>query len=156
MIPVLSLDQVAHVIALATAPAFLLGAVVNFLALLTDRMARVTDRMQVLHEIEDGDERRARLRSAMPRLRRRGRLLHASMLLSIGSGGVTALVVVIAFLGALTSIQVEAAVAVLFVASLLLFVASLWLLGHEALVALGELGQPPPASPHSPRRQTSL
>ena len=141
MIPTLSLDQVAHVIALATAPAFLLGAVVNLLAVLTGRMGRVIDRARALHGIESGDERHARLKADMPRLRRRGRLLHTSMLLSIGSGGVTALVVVIAFLGALTGVQVEATVAVLFVVSLLLFVASLWLLGHEALVALGEFKQ---------------
>jgi hypothetical protein len=35
MVQTLSLDEIAHVIALATAPAFLLGGIVAFLSLLT-------------------------------------------------------------------------------------------------------------------------
>lgn len=134
----LTLNEVAHVIGLATAPAFLIGAVMSFISLLMGRMARVVDRVRVLDEIDDADEKRARLKTDMPRLRKRARLIHASMIVLIVSGFCTASVMIIAFLGALTDHNVEVAVAVLFVAALVLFCTALWLLAHEALVALGE------------------
>ncbi len=134
----LSLDEVAHVIALATAPAFLIGSVVSFLVLLIGRMARIIDRVRVLDEIDHMDEKRARLKSDLPRLRRRAHLLHAAMLMTIVSGVLTALVMVIAFIGALTNYDVEAVIAVMFVASLVLFSISLCLLAHETMIALRE------------------
>ncbi len=83
MVQTLSLDEIAHVIALATAPAFLLGGIVAFLSLLTGRMARIVDRVRALDEIDDQDQRRVHLKADMPRLRRRAKLIHASMSPSI-------------------------------------------------------------------------
>jgi hypothetical protein len=68
MVQTLSLDEIAHVIALATAPAFLLGGIVAFLSLLTGRMARIVDRVRALDDIDDQDQRRAHLKADMPRL----------------------------------------------------------------------------------------
>jgi hypothetical protein len=138
MVQTLSLDEIAHVIALATAPAFLLGGIVAFLSLLTGRMARIVDRVRALDDIDDQDQRRAHLKADMPRLRRRAKLIHASMSLSILSAVVIALLVVIAFLGALVGFESEILIATLFVLSLLAFVAALCLLVHEAILALGE------------------
>ena len=138
MVQTLSLDEIAHVIALATAPAFLLGGIVAFLSLLTGRMARIVDRVRALDEIDHQDQRRAHLKADMPRLRRRAKLIHFSMSLSIFSAVVIALLVVIAFLGALVGFESEILIATLFVLSLLAFVAALWLFVHEAVLALGE------------------
>src|SRR4028118_1452302 len=132
MVQTLSLDEIAHVIALATAPAFLLGGIVAFLSLLTGRMARIVDRVRALDEIDDQDQRRARLKADMPRLRRRATLIHFSMSLSILSAVVIALLVVIAFLGALVGFESEILIATLFVLSLLAFVAALCLLDRKS------------------------
>ncbi len=134
----LSLSEISHVIALATAPAFLLGGTVAFLTLLASRMSGIVDRVRALNDIDDHDQRRAQLKSDMPVLRRRARLIHLSMSLSILSGVTTALLVAITFIGALFDLQLETLIATLFVLTLLLFMASLCLLVREAIIALGE------------------
>jgi amino acid transporter len=134
----LSLEEVSHVIALATAPAFLLGGVITFLTLLVGRMARVIDRARALHEIDEQDEKRAHLKADMPLLRRRARLIHFSMWLSIGSGIATALLIVVAFLGALFNVTLEATITTLFVLALALFMAALAVLAREAIMTLHE------------------
>ena len=137
MLHPLSLSEISHVIALATAPAFLLGGIVGFLTLLVSRMARIMDRVRFLDEIDEQD-RRARLKADLPLLRRRAKLIHLSMTLSIASGVTTALLVVIAFLGALLDLQLEMLIASLFVLSLLSFVAALCIMVQEAVIALRE------------------
>jgi hypothetical protein len=137
MLHPLSLSEISHVIALATAPAFLLGGIVGFLTLLVSRMARIMDRVRFLDEIDEQD-RRARLKADLPLLRRRAKLIHLSMTLSIASGVTTALLVVIAFLGALLDLQLEMLIASLFVLSLLSFVAALCIMVREAVIALRE------------------
>jgi Protein of unknown function (DUF2721) len=137
----LSLTEVSHVIALATAPAFLLGGIVGFLAVLLGRMAHIVERLRFLDNIDDQDQRRARLKADMPVLRRRATLVHLSISLSVLSGIETALLVVIAFVGALLDLQLEIPIAALFVLSLLTFVAALCLMVQEAVIALSEFKQ---------------
>ena len=138
MLHPLSLSEISHVIALATAPAFLLGGIVGFLTLLVSRMARIVDRLRVLDDIDDQDQRHARLKADVPDLRRRARLIHLSMTLSIASGVTTALLVVIAFVGALLDLELEVLIASLFVLSLLAFVLALCIMVQEAVIALRE------------------
>ncbi len=134
----LSLTEIAHVIALATAPAFLLGCVVALMAMLISRMARVVDRAHAL-EIMDDQDRGADLKALIPDLRRRAKLIHHALGFAILSGIVTALLVVLAFVGALLNLQLETPVATLFIVSLLFFVASLCSLALEVVIALGQL-----------------
>jgi len=134
----LSLTEIAHVIALATAPAFLLGCVVALMAMLISRMARVVDRAHVL-EIMDDQDRGADLKALIPDLQRRAKLIHHALGFAILSGIVTALLVVLAFVGALLNLQLETPVATLFIVSLLFFVASLFSLALEVVIALGQL-----------------
>lgn len=138
MVHSLSLSEISHVIALATAPAFLLGGIVGFLAVLLSRMAHIVDRLRFLDDIDDQDQRRARLKADMPILRRRARLVHLSISLSVLSGIETALLVVIAFVGALLDLELEVPIAALFVISLLTFMAALGLMVQEAVIGLGE------------------
>src|SRR5687767_2595491 len=137
----LSLSEISHVIALATAPAFLLGGIVSFLALLSNRMTAIVDRVRMLDAVDEADEKRAELKREVPVLRHRARLLHLSMTVSIASGVTTASLVVIAFVGALLDLELELLIAGLFLLSLLAFMAALLLMVHEAVVAFGELGR---------------
>ncbi len=143
MVQGLSLSEISHVIALATAPAFLLGGIVAFLALLLARMNGLVDRMRLIDDIDDADERRARHKSDLPTLRRRAKLVHQSMSLSVLSAATTAFLVLIAFVGALLNLQLESLIAVLFVFGLFVFIAALCLFVFEAFIALGEIDPGP-------------
>jgi hypothetical protein len=135
----LSLTEISHVIALATAPAFLLGCVVALMTMLISRMARIVDRAHALESLDDQHHRQSELKALIPDLRRRAKLIHHALGFAILSGVVTALLVVLAFVGALLDLQLETPVATLFVVGLLFFVASLFSLALEVVIALGQL-----------------
>jgi hypothetical protein len=63
--------QLSRVMAQATAPAFVLGAVAGFVSILLGRMATVLDRIRTLNEIADDDTSRTHLKSDIPRMRQR-------------------------------------------------------------------------------------
>ena len=56
-----SVSQLSHVISQAAAPAFLLGALAAFIAVLISRLNRIVDRTIVLNGISDDDAARCRL-----------------------------------------------------------------------------------------------
>jgi hypothetical protein len=70
---VADLQHLSQVISQATAPAFLLGAVSGFLALLAARFGRVVDRIRALDGVAEDDAPRARLKADLPRLKRQAR-----------------------------------------------------------------------------------
>ena len=98
-------DQLAHVMSQATAPAFVLGAVAAFVSILLGRMATIIDRIRSLNEIADDDTARAHLKSDIPRLRQRARLLNRATSLALLSGMCTALLLVVAFASALARLR---------------------------------------------------
>jgi hypothetical protein len=50
-----SVSQLSHVISQSAAPAFLLGAIAAFIAILISRLNRIIDRTIVLNGISDAD-----------------------------------------------------------------------------------------------------
>ena len=131
-----SIDQLSQIIATVAAPAFLLGAVAAFISVLVSRINRVIDRSQYLHSIVDGDSSKAYLKDDLPRLKRRAALLHRSLLCSIISAILTALIIIVAFVSAMFGLAHEYGVAILFVGALSLFCVSLIELAREARLAL--------------------
>ena len=131
-----SINQLSQIIATVAAPAFLLGAVAAFISVLVSRINRVIDRSQYLHSIVDGDSSKAYLKDDLPRLKRRAALLHRSLLCSIISAILTALIIIVAFVSAMFGLAHEYGVAILFVGALSLFCVSLIELAREARLAL--------------------
>ncbi|WP_249150947.1 DUF2721 domain-containing protein [Bradyrhizobium japonicum] len=131
-----SIDQLARIIGNVAAPAFLLGAVASFISVLISRINRVVDRAQFLHGITDDDASKAFLKADIPRLRRRASLLNRSLFCSILSAILTALIIIVAFISALFNVAHEYGVALLFMAALLTFCASLVDLARETRIAL--------------------
>src|SRR6266478_2441976 len=87
-----SVSQLSHVISQATAPAFLLGALAAFIAVLISRLNRIVDRTIVLNGISDDDTVRLRLKADLPRLMRRAAMLNRAIFWAvIGSIAVTLL-----------------------------------------------------------------
>jgi hypothetical protein len=134
MLTQLSLHEISHVIALSTAPAFLLAAVAAFSSLVVGKMTSIVMRLRILTAIEDDDRDRAHLKGDIPRLRRCAKLIGRSLAFLVGAGFVTTSLMVIAFAGALMKWQHETAVAVLFMIALTLFAVAFGFLLCEALI----------------------
>ena len=133
-----SVTQLSQVIAQVTAPAFLLGAVAAFISVLISRMNRVIDRSQALNAIADADKAKGHLRSDIPRLKRRAALLNKAIIFATISAIVTAFLVIVSFASAYLNIRHEYGVGLLFVLSVVFFMASLINLVRETRIALHE------------------
>jgi ABC-type spermidine/putrescine transport system permease subunit I len=133
-----SVEQLSQVIAQVTGPAFLLGAVAGFVSLLISRMNRIIDRSQSLDAIKDDDAVRVKLKSDIPRLKRRALLLNKAIFFSTVSAIVTCVLVIVAFATAYYNIRHEYGVGLLFVLALAFFIVSLVNLARETHIALHE------------------
>lgn len=131
-------EQLSRVIAQATAPSFLLGAVSGFVAVLMGRMNGVIDRIRALNAIPDGDAARAYLKADLPRLQRRAKLLNDAIYLAVGAAICTTLLVIMAFISAFLGQRHEPGAAAMFIVALALMCASLVTLAREVRIALTE------------------
>jgi len=133
-----SVNQLSQVISQAAAPAFLLGALAAFIAVLISRLNRIIDRTIILNGIPADDAVKSRLKADLPRLMRRAAMMNRAILWAvIGSIAVTVLVIV-AFASAFFEVQHERGVAVLFMISLSAFTISLIDFAREVRIALSE------------------
>ena len=133
-----TVSQLSHVIVQAAAPAFLLGALAAFIAVLISRLNRIIDRTIVLNAIADDDTVKSRLKTDLPRLLRRAAMLNRAIFWAvIGSIAIT-LLVIVAFGSALLQFQHERGVAILFMVSLSAFTISLVDFAREVRIALSE------------------
>ena len=130
--------QLAQVMSQATGPAFVLGAVASFVAVLLGRMTSVLDRIRSLNEISDGDIPRSHLKSDIPRLRQRAKLLNSAIHLALLSGLCTAVLLVVGFLSALFGLRHEYGAGLLFAVALALLGGSIFRFGQEVRMGLSE------------------
>ena len=139
MVPELpSVSQLSQVISQAAAPAFLLGALAAFIAVLISRFNRIVDRTIVLNAIADDDATRSRLKADLPRLMRRAAMINRAIFWAIIGSITITLMVIVAFVSAFFQIQHERGVAALFIVSLGAFVVSLIDFAREVRIALSE------------------
>jgi len=139
MVPELpSVSQLSQVISQAAAPAFLLGALAAFIAVLISRFNRIVDRTIVLNAIADNDVAKSRLKADLPRLMRRAAVINRAIFWAVIGSITITLMVIVAFVSAFFQIQHERGVAVLFIISLGAFVVSLVDFAREVRIALSE------------------
>ena len=139
MVPELpSVSQLSQVIPQAAAPAFLLGALAAFIAVLISRFNRIVDRTIVLNAIADNDAAKSRLKADLPRLMRRAAMINRAIFWAVIGSITITLMVIVAFVSAFFQIQHERGVAVLFIISLGAFVVSLVDFAREVRIALSE------------------
>jgi hypothetical protein len=132
-------EQLSQIISQATAPAFLLGAVAGFLSVLIGRSNRIVDRSNILTAIEDDDPVRARMKTDIPRLKRRARPINKAIEFAVVSGVFTTCLVVVAFASAFLGFSHAYGAAVLFVLALGFFSVSLIYLWREVRISLSDL-----------------
>ena len=131
-------DQLAQIMSHATAPAFILGAVAGFISILIGRMETIVGRIRSLNEIADDDAARAQLKSDIPRLKRRAKLLNSAIRSALGSGICTSLLLVVAFVSAFFGLRHEYGVGLLFVVAVVLLGTSLFRFTQEVRIGLSE------------------
>jgi len=134
----MNLDQLSNVISHVMAPAFLIGAVAGFVAVLVGRMNGIIDRIRTVNGIAADDEARGHLKSDLPRLKRRAKLMNDAIYFAVASALCTTLLVILAFVSAFFGFRHEPGVAALFVLALGLLGASLLMLAREVRIALTE------------------
>jgi hypothetical protein len=133
-----SVSQLSHVISQAAAPAFLLGALAAFIAVLISRQNRIIDRSIYLNQIPDDDQMRYRLKVDLPRLVRRAAMINRAIFWSIMGSISISVVIVVGFVSAFFQIQHERGVAILFIIAVLAFIVSLVDFAREVRIALSE------------------
>ena len=137
----LEVVDVAHAIQLAVAPVFLFSGIAAFLAVLTNRLARIVDRARRVGEslrdasAESTESARAHLLAA----ERRSRLINVSITLSTVAALLVALVIALLFAGTFVPINLASSVAVLFVLAMTVLVGALLCFLLEVRVAIAAL-----------------
>ena len=130
--------QLSQAMSEATAPAFVLGAVAAFIAVLLSRQTVVLDRIRSLNEIADDDSAHAQLKRDIPRLRRRVKLLNSATHLALVSGMCTSLLLVVGFVSAFLRLRHEYGATFLFTGAVGLLGASLFRFAQEVRMGLRE------------------
>jgi hypothetical protein len=133
-----SVSQLSHVISQAAAPAFLLGALAAFIAVLIARLNRIVDRTVVLNGIPEDDTVRYRLKADLPRLMRRAAMMNRAIFWAVVASIAVTILVIVAFLTAFFQLQHERGVAIFFMISLGAFTISLVDFAREVRIALSE------------------
>jgi Protein of unknown function (DUF2721) len=133
-----SVSQLSLVISQAAAPAFLLGALAAFIAVLISRLNRIIDRTIILNAIPDDDPVRSRLKADLPRLMRRAAMVNRAIFWAVVASISVTLLVIVAFVTAFFQFRHEFGVAVFFMISLAAFTVSLIDFAREVRIALGE------------------
>jgi hypothetical protein len=131
-------DQISHAVSQSTGPAFLLGAVAAFISVLLGRITNVLERIRSLNEIADTDSARVHLKSDIPRLRQRAKLLNSATHLALVSGMCTSLLLVVGFGSAFFGLRHEYGAGLLFGIAVAILGVSLYKFGREVRMGLSE------------------
>lgn len=130
------IHDIARVIQLALAPAFLLTGVASLLNVFATRLARIVDRTRNLERrVETGGESPAELEV----LRRRAELVRWAITMGTFAALFVTLVIGIAFVGFLLKVNFAMAVAGLFVAAMAALTFALGFFLREVTLAVGSL-----------------
>jgi hypothetical protein len=151
--------DIVHLIQSAVAPVFLLSGVGVTLGVLTNRLARIVDRARALEDqlasttiapsaAPEATARRKSLEISLRVLARRAHYINVAITLSTLSALLVALVVILLFAGAFLKIRLEVAIAVMFIASMVMLTGAFFAFLIEVRLATASLriGAPDTAS----------
>ena len=138
MFPQTDINQITHVITLAIAPVFLLTAVGTIIGVLANRLARIVDRIRVLEDAlhELGLDALKPAKDELQNLRRRLRLIYLAVASAVFCALFVGLLIIVAFVDALLSVNLAKFVGMLFVLAMSAFIASLVVFLREIFLAV--------------------
>ena len=131
--------SVTHVIQLAVAPVFLLTAIATLISALNVRLGRVVDRQRALQSlplVEARSEAGIVREREYVTLHRRAHLVYLAILSAVIGGLFICLVVALAFIAVLLTVDLHQVLAVLFVLAMVSMLTSLSLFLREVYVAV--------------------
>ncbi|HEX8986850.1 MAG TPA: DUF2721 domain-containing protein [Rhodocyclaceae bacterium] len=134
-----NVSGVAHVIQLSVAPVFLLTGVGAILGVLVNRLGRVVDRFRALERHDAPADAAPEMR----RLSRRARMIHWAIGLATSCALLVCLVIALLFISSITGVELSTAIAMLFIAAMLMLVAALLCFLREITLAKGSIHQLP-------------
>ena len=130
--------DITRAIQLAVAPVFLLTAIGTLITALNNRLGRAVDRRRIVQErLQDAAQEGAvEARRELARLAQRSRLIYFAILAAVAAALLVCMVVALAFVGALLSVELSKMVAVLFILSMCALIVSLALFLREIFLAV--------------------
>ena len=135
------ISTVAHVIQQAVAPVFLLTGVGGLLAVLTNRLARIVDRLRALKNIES-DPQRQKYASEMLALSLRATWAHRAITLCTVCALLICIVVATLFIGSQFGVDSSTPIATLFITAMLSLISGLLCFLREIALATRNIDQP--------------
>lgn len=138
MFPQTNINDITHVIQLAIAPVFLLTAVGSIIGVMVNRLARIVDRIRVLEEMlrDANTEELKKEQDELALLARRLRLIYLAVTCAVFCALFVGLLISVAFIDAIMTINLAKMVALLFVCAMLSFIASLIIFLREIFLAV--------------------
>jgi Protein of unknown function (DUF2721) len=131
-----STEHLSQVISHVVAPSFLLGAVAGFISILATRLTTILDRLRALNAAPDEGHPLSRVKADIPRLKRRAKLVNTTIYLSILSGIVASILIIVAFAMAYLGYQHVWGAAILFIVALGFLCAALVVFAEEVRISL--------------------
>jgi hypothetical protein len=138
MIDTPPISQLSQVISQAIAPAFILGSVSGFIAVLVTRLNRIVDRCRDLASRDPAASARNLVKGDLARLNARADLINKALFFAVGSALVTILLMIVAFAYAFLGFPHERGVAMLFTIALALFGKALIDFAREIRIPLND------------------
>jgi len=144
MFPPATFTDIPHVIQLAVAPVFLLTAVGTLLAVLTNRLGRSVDRRRVLasHLADPEAQVAALANEEMVDVEQRIRLIYTAIALAVLCAIFVCLLIALAFVDALVTLDLARWVAGIFVMAMLALIGSLGVFLREIFLAVSGARSP--------------
>ena len=139
-----ALGDIAHVIQLAIAPVFLLTAVGTLLGVLSGRLGRAVDRRRILAAALPGIEAGAAplARGELGFIEQRIRIIYAAIALAVSCALLICLLIAVAFVDALITVNLSRLIAMLFVMAMLALIGGLALFLREIYLAVHTIACP--------------
>lgn len=134
----LRVDDITHVIQLSVAPVFLLTSIATMINAMNTRLSRIVDRRRVVIERRKSSDQAQNTESdlELTTLSRRSYLSYLGILFAVLSALLICLVMIGAFIGALISVDLSKAVAVVFILALSAVVVALGLFLREVYLGV--------------------
>lgn len=130
-----SITAVAHVIQLAVAPVFLLTGVGAILAVITNRLGRIVDRVRVLERTPPNAGEEAQQRKEMLALVHRERVIYWAISLCTVCALLVCVVIAALFVDAVTGVELSGVIALLFILAMFALIAGLLSFLREIYIA---------------------
>lgn len=136
-----SIPSVAHAIQQSVAPVFLVSGIGAMLAVMTNRLSRIVDRMRAMER--DGEHLDSAFIAEWQILARRSRLIRWSIALCTTTALLICTVIAVLFIGSFLQFDTSEFVALAFALAMLVFAAGLTVFLREVMAAISSMGTGP-------------